>query len=257
MPDTPTHYRHARVLLVDDHRTYRVLMGALLDKLGVRYQSCDDGREALHRFINESFDLVISDCCMPVMDGFAMTRALRRHEHAKGLATVPVLAFSAGLAPADIRRCMACGMNGWLPKPVSLGALDEVLRYWLAPSAAGGWRDSPSVLRYEAVLPSRASLIEAFGSWDVVDPLLFNLVQEAYEDLAVLTCARTRLDAGLTAQRLHRLMGGMAFLGPTGLELRAMQLISAVNQTGVALNAWALEQFQQDVESYLQRLSHL
>ncbi|KAF1028749.1 MAG: Sensory/regulatory protein RpfC [Pseudomonas sp.] len=254
-PATSLPYHNARKLVVDDHRAYRLLMEALLAQLGLAHQACADGQQALELLASEPFDLVITDCRMPVMDGYAMTRQLRQREQAAGRATIPVLAYTATLGPDEIRHCMACGMNGWLTKPVGLAQLDEVLRDWLVPAAPHMPR--PRTCGRRPGLPSRASLIEAFGSWDVVEPMLFQLLQEAHEDLAVLAHACACLDASLTAQRLHRLVGSVAFLGTTGLEPRAVQLIARVNQLGVARNAWALEQFQQDVETYLQCLADL
>ncbi|HCT08193.1 MAG TPA: response regulator, partial [Pseudomonas sp.] len=79
---SPTIAPEARVLVVDDHCTYRLLLGSLLEKLAVAYQCCCDGQQALHALATEHFDLVISDCRMPVMDGYTLTRELRRREQA-------------------------------------------------------------------------------------------------------------------------------------------------------------------------------
>lgn len=254
-----SHWPHARVLVVDDHGTYRVLMGALLHKLGVAHRCCSDGQMALDVLSVERFDLVISDCRMPVMDGYVMTRELRRRETAEGRPSVTVLALTATLGPEEIRRCMACGMDGWLTKPIGFAQLREVLRYWLVPALSvgnvGTRTDISSVRR--GTIPSRASLIEAFGTWDVVEPMLFSLIQEAHADLAVLAAAQTMLDAGQVAQCLHRLAGSVAFVGETGLEGDAVALINAVQVCGVRLNQSGLDGYRQSVEHYLDYLAQL
>lgn len=256
---TLTFWSEARVLVVDDHRTYRLLLGSLLEKLGVAYQCCGNGREALQALVVRRFDVVITDCRMPVMDGYAMTREVRRREQVKGCAAIPVLALSASLGPEDISRCLACGMDGWLTKPIGLAQLREVLCCWLprpqSVATTGAGTHSHKARRIG--FPSRASLIEAFGSWDVVQPMLFSLIQEAHTDLAVLHQAQVSLDASRAAQCLHRLVGSVAFLGETGLESGAVALISAVRLVGVALNQSALDEFRQDVERYLEYLAHL
>ena len=250
---------HARVLVVDDHGTYRLLMGSLLTKLGVAHHCCSDGQMALEVLNVERFDLVISDCRMPVMDGYAMTRELRRREKAAGRPSVTVLALTASLGPEDIRRCMACGMDGWLTKPIGFAQLREVLRYWLVPAQSvgnvGKRMDSPAVRR--GTMPSRASLIEAFGTWDVVEPMLFSLIQEAHADLAVLAAAQATLDARQAAQCLHRLAGSVAFVGDTGLEGDAVALIHAVQACGVRLNQSGLDGYRQSIERYLDYLAQL
>ncbi|NVZ22931.1 response regulator [Pseudomonas costantinii] len=248
-----------RVLVVDDHRMYRLLLGAMLETLGVAHSECGNGEQALHAMSVQRFDLVISDCRMPVMDGYDLTREIRRREQQVGSVGIPIIALSGSLTLDDVRLCRACGMDAWLIKPLALAPLREVLQYWLSAPAS---RACMAVRDYVPVCwrknqASRTSLIEAFGSWDVVEPLLFNLLQEAYEDLAVLTQARARLDVTLTTQRLHRLVGSVAFLGATDLEPRAIELIAQVNCSGVVMNAWVLEQFQQDIEQYLQRLADL
>lgn len=247
----------ARVLVVDDHGTYRLLLSSLLEKLGIAHQCCCDGRQALDAMAAQPFDLVITDCRMPVMDGYAMTRELRRRERAAGSPARCVLALTANLGPLEIQRCLACGMDGWLTKPIGLAKLREVLCYWLsAPQARARAIEHPaSSLRVKR--PTRASLIATFGCWEVVEPLLLSLIQEAQHDLAALTQALAAHDATQTSQRLHRLMGSVAFLGNTGLEPEALRLIEQVSQSGVPGNAMALEVFFRDVESYLQYLRNL
>lgn len=256
---TPIPWSHARVLVVDDHCTYRLLLGSLLDKLGVAHQCCNDGEQALHRLAIERFDLVISDCHMPVMDGYVMTRELRRREQAGQHLPIIVLGVTASLGSEEIRRCVACGMDGWLTKPIGFAQLREVLRCWLPPpqsTCAAGERSGSATAR-NSTFATRASLIEAFGSWEVVEPMLFSLVQEAHADLAVLIHAQATLDARMAAQCLHRLVGSVAFLGETGLEGRALALIKGVHSSGMALNRTALDAFRHEVARYLDYLSRL
>jgi len=248
-----------RVLVVDDHSTYRLLLGSLLEKLGVIYQCCGNGQQALQRLAAESFDLVISDCRMPVMDGYAMTREVRRREKVERRSPIIILGLSGSLSPEEVRRCVACGMDGWLTKPISFAQLREVLRYWLPTpeSAVVDRRRSDVVSTHNKAFPNRASLIEAFGSWDVVEPMLFSLIEEAHADLAVLVHAQAVLDAKMAAQSLHRLVGSVAFLGETGLEVGAVDLIRRVQLIGMALSRSELDEFRHDVERYLNYLAYL
>lgn len=249
----------ARVLVVDDHYTYRLLLGSLLEKLGVAHLCCRDGQQALQTLAAESFDLVITDCRMPVMDGYTLTREWRRHEQAEGRAPIVVLGLTGSLGPEEIRQCVACGMDGWLIKPIGFAQLREVLLCWLpqfASTASAGNAASPAPVR-RPVFPSRAGLIEAFGSWEVVAPMVSSLIQEAHADLAVLTHAQAVLDATMAAQCLHRLVGSVAFLGETGLETAAVQLIRQVHSTGVGESHAALEAFRIDVGRYLNYLANL
>ncbi|PMV26466.1 MULTISPECIES: Hpt domain-containing response regulator [unclassified Pseudomonas] len=257
--DVPAHWQQARVLVVDDHATYRLLVGSLLQMLGVAHEACGDGRMALHALETGHFDLVITDCRMPVMDGFAMTREWRRREYGKSRPGIPIIAMTGRLGPEEIRRCLESGMDGWLVKPINLGQLHELLTQWLAPApllcARGRQPQSPR--RRRERFPSRDSLIATFGSWSVVEAMLTSLLREARDDLEVLVQARISGDATLTSQRLHRLAGSVAFLGATVLERRAAVLIDRVQANGVGRNRQALERFHRDVECYLQRLHQL
>ncbi|MGH8452823.1 response regulator [Pseudomonas sp.] len=258
MPQSP-HWQAIRVLLADDHGAYRLLIGSFLHTLGVAHETVEDGQQALDVLAVRPFHLVISDCRMPVMDGYAMTRELRHRESKTGAARIPVIALTACLDMAQIQRCVACGMDDWMLKPITLGQLREVLLYWL-PDPATYWRQArrpANLARLHGRYPTRASLIATFGFWEVVEPLLFCLIQEAHDDLAALDQARNDLDVALTTQHLHRLVGGVAFLGDTGLEQRAIHLIERVHRTGVTENRSLLERFNGDIERYLLYLASL
>ena len=258
-PAVPPHWQNVRVLLADDHRAYRLLIGAFLHTLGLAHEAVGDGRQALDALADRPFDLVISDCRMPVLDGYAMTRELRRREAQAGRVRIPVIALTACLGAEQVQRCMACGMDNWLVKPITLEQLRDVLRDSLpdphrqAPLSA---RPTGSVLP-RSRLPTRASLIATFGTWEVVEPLLFCMIQEAHDDLAALEHAGNTADAAVTAQLLHRLRGSIAFFGTTDLEPRTLQLIDQLCDAGVQVNRAALKRFHREVEGYLQYLANL
>ncbi|OPA93347.1 response regulator [Pseudomonas fluorescens] len=255
----PPHWQTLRVLLADDHRAYRLLIGSFLGALGLAHETVGDGQAALEALAAHPFDLLISDCRMPVMDGYALTLELRRREDLAGTARLPVIALTGCLGAEQIQRCVACGMDDWMLKPITLGRLREVLLYWLPnPDVRSHQPRRPvDLARLHGKFPTRASLIATFGFWEVVEPLLFCLMQEAHEDLAVLKQALNDADTVITTQRLHRLVGGLAFLGDTGLEQRAMLLIERVQRTGVAANTSLLKRFERDIEGYLSYLANL
>jgi CheY-like chemotaxis protein len=71
------------------------------------------------------------DCQMPVLDGFAATRAIREREQSQGLPRLPVIALTAGAFDEDRERCLAAGMDDFLTKPVDFDQLAATLRNWL------------------------------------------------------------------------------------------------------------------------------
>lgn len=123
----PFHWRQLSVLVVDDHSAYRLLLGGLLQKLGLGHETAADGYLGLVAFTTRPFDLVISDCQMPFMDGYSMARAIRQHECDTGMRRVPIIALTANLQNDSPKRCRDAGMDAWLLKPLTLEQLHAVL----------------------------------------------------------------------------------------------------------------------------------
>lgn len=245
-------YAALSVLVADDHGAYRTLLGWLLHKLGVDCELVADGQAALDALDQRPFDLVITDCQMPVMDGWHLAREIRRRERATGQGPMPIIAMSAARGAAEVQRCLGAGMDAWLPKPPTLEVLRHTLARWLRePGPVQGVR-APG-----KGLATRASLIETFGCAAAVEQILCVLLQEVKEDRVALALACERQDALLTVQRLHRLVGGIAFLGAAELESQGLQLIDAVRQSGVLPNCGWLEKFQNEIGRYQAYLSSL
>jgi signal transduction histidine kinase/CheY-like chemotaxis protein len=120
-----------RVLLVEDHPTNRMLAEAMLHKLGLAVVSTDSGREAAKVAHREAVDLVLMDCQMPEMDGLQTTALIRAQEAQIGAEPLPIIAMTARTTERDRERCLASGMDDYLPKPVKLAALGNCLARWL------------------------------------------------------------------------------------------------------------------------------
>ncbi len=129
--------RAARVLVVEDNAINRTVAGAMLERLGIVHEFAEDGRVALQRVRSDSFDLILMDCQMPVLDGYQTTTQLRRMATlARSGAPIPILALTATAFDEDRRRAAEAGMDGFLAKPLQLGALRAALEPWLACSLA-------------------------------------------------------------------------------------------------------------------------
>lgn len=111
-----------RVLVVDDSPLQRFVMRTMLRKLGVVAEEAVDGLDAIARASVDRFDIVLLDCRMPGLDGFATAEALSAASQPPWIAAV-----SADDEAADIERARAAGMRDYLVKPVDLRALARVL----------------------------------------------------------------------------------------------------------------------------------
>ena len=254
-PPSPQHWRELKVLLVDDHPAYGLLMGAMLERLGLAFEVCAHGQAALAILDVTRADLIFSDCQMPVMDGYAMTRELRRREQRDGMERVPVIAFTGKLGAREIQQCQAADMDAWLAKPVTFVQLREVLGDWLPGPRIS--ETAQPVTAVEGRWPSRARLGQLFGCTEALPGILASLVYEAELDLHALAQATDGLQAQATVEHLHRLIGSVAFFGATPLEMRGHQLIEAINRDGVARHLQRLFALRSDLMGYLKYVSFL
>ena len=115
------------VLVVDDHPANRLLMCQQLGYLGHRFTTEHDGAAGFKTWKEGTFDLVIADCNMPVMNGYDLTRAIRKYEQASQQRPCTVLGFTANAQPEERQRCAMAGMDDCLFKPISLTLLSQHL----------------------------------------------------------------------------------------------------------------------------------
>jgi len=130
--------RRRKVLLAEDNPVNVEVACAMLEGLGVDVCRAGNGEQALQSVRDDDFDLVLMDCQMPVMDGFAATAEIRRHEQRQGRArTLPIIAITANALQGDREACLAAGMDDYLSKPFTQLALGETIGRWITlPRAA-------------------------------------------------------------------------------------------------------------------------
>ncbi len=122
----------ASILVVEDNAINQMVAKALLEKLGISdVTMAENGAEAVRLCAERSFSLVLMDCQMPVMDGFEATRQLRESGFDQ-----PIVALTAGAVSDDRDRCLACGMNDYLAKPIDATLLAGALTFWLTSAVA-------------------------------------------------------------------------------------------------------------------------
>ena len=124
-----------RVLLVEDNPVNQKVALKMLHFCGVDSHLAANGQEALDELAHQAYDLVLMDCQMPELDGYAATRALREREQSQGLSRVPVIALTANALEGDKHRCIEAGMDDYLSKPLMLDDLSAMLQRWLLPPA--------------------------------------------------------------------------------------------------------------------------
>jgi signal transduction histidine kinase/ActR/RegA family two-component response regulator len=115
------------VLVADDNRTNRLVLGRMLERAGCRVAAAEDGVEAVEGWRRDGPDLILMDVSMPVMDGLVATGIIRDAEREGSLGRTPIVAVSAHVGEAHRARCLAAGMDEVLGKPFSQAGLASAL----------------------------------------------------------------------------------------------------------------------------------
>jgi PAS domain S-box-containing protein len=124
--------RSLRILVVEDNPVNQLLAVRVLQKVGHTTAIADNGQEALEALERETFDLVLMDVQMPVMDGFQASAAIRAKEQETGR-HLPIVAMTAHAMKGDRERCFEAGMDGYVSKPIEADALFTAIAAVLAP----------------------------------------------------------------------------------------------------------------------------
>jgi PAS domain S-box-containing protein len=146
-PDNIAAYRldGVRVLLAEDGTSNRKLISLVLERLGAVIDSAEDGQAAVELASKNSYDLILMDMQMPVMDGYTAATILRR----KG-ATLPIIALTAHAMRGDEEKCRAAGCSGFLTKPIDMDLLVRTV------AEAAGVRDGATPTAAETKSPQAA-----------------------------------------------------------------------------------------------------
>jgi PAS domain S-box-containing protein len=209
----------ARILVADDHPTNRALVARQLDMLGHHATVVADGNLALDALAKTRYDLLISDCHMPNLDGYALARRIRAAEHAGDHLTI--VGISASALPEQIQRCRDAGMDDFLTKPIQLQALATLLASHLggSPYAVPPPAAPPAALPAEppADVPGQmqwlATLIQAFGGRGQVRGFMLELLATCRADEAEYDGLETQ-DDRVRHELLHRMEGGLDIIEP-------------------------------------------
>jgi CheY-like chemotaxis protein/HAMP domain-containing protein len=259
-----------RILLAEDNEDNQEVTVALLQALGCEAEAVENGRLAVDRLENESFDLVLMDCQMPKMDGFAATREIRAREQAgresgSEARWPPIIALTGHATPGDRQECLAAGMDDYLTKPFTMDELREVLGRWLA-----GYGDTAS--RPEEKTADRSTAAEPesdprfdpavlrgladLGQGDEFVPRVVDKYLSASAGLlAALRDAVAAADPKAVAAAAHTLKSSSAQIGAVRLSALCKEL-EALGRSGSVEGAPELfDEIAGEYESICERLA--
>jgi PAS domain S-box-containing protein len=121
---------NALILVAEDNKTNQHIIHRILDRMGYAHEIAANGQDAIAMYEQGGYGMILSDYHMPVMDGFAMTTALREAEEG-GSRRVPIIALTADAMAATEQHCIAAGMDGFLTKPINTALLRATIEKWM------------------------------------------------------------------------------------------------------------------------------
>jgi PAS domain S-box-containing protein len=226
----PTGTIAGRVLAVDDYPINLEVLTGQLDILGVPVETATSGLDALTKWRNQPYALILTDIHMPDMDGFELTRQIRAEETLeKAGKRMPIIALTANALKGEADRCLAAGMDGYLTKPLTLGRLRETIERWMTdPSTSVSALNAPPERAID-----RAVISQMFGdNQAAIDRVLSRFADAGGELVADIVGAAgnpTRV-----ADLAHKLKGAARAAGATRLGDHAASLEQSADSGGIA-----------------------
>jgi two-component system sensor histidine kinase EvgS len=240
------------ILVIDDYPANRLLLSQQLSYLGHRVTDAEDGAHGLRAWRNQTFDVVITDCNMPIMNGYELARAIRDEEATRGLARSLVLGFTANALAEEKDRCAEAGMDDCLFKPISLRDLNLRLAA-VVPRPRSPTEDEPGdVGTGDIDLGSLEQLTR--GDRASINSLLSDLATSNAQDMAKLMRLFTQHDMPGLANLAHRVKGGARIIKAHSLiqACEALEVASEGLDTQVLTEA--VDALQQSMERLAEQL---
>ena len=117
-----------KILIVDDNELIRDLLKTMCSLYDLKTECVTNGQEAINAFQKDNFEIVLMDLDMPIMGGFEATRVIRQSERERNCKRTPIIAISGTTICNPHHMCLEAGMDGFLPKPIVLSEMFDVIR---------------------------------------------------------------------------------------------------------------------------------
>lgn len=219
---TPSGVR-LNILVAEDHAANRLLLCQQLEHLGHKAVPCDDGETAFAQWeaANPPFDLTITDCNMPRMDGYELTRRIRALEQSRGLGMHPIFGLTANAQSHIIQDCLDAGMTQCLFKPLGIETLSEQVS---AVTAQVERRDKAARTTGGELEKLRVLCPDAYA------PLVKELIDTNHQDATHLKQLLANQELKKISGVAHKIKGGAQLADALDLIEACVQLESLVHR---------------------------
>ncbi len=242
-------YRGRCVLLVEDNPLNQQVGQGLLARRGIEVSIASSGTEALQALNEKHFDLVLMDIQMPDMNGYEVTRELRKNPQ---LAEVPVVAMTAHATEDARQTCLDAGMNDFISKPIEPERLYSVLDHYLSLPVAESAQSRPEEQELFGELPGiaiREGLRHTGGNSDLYANLLFGFTRHHADDDEALRQLIERQQTDEARKLAHTLKGVAGSIGALELQGLYRRIESSLPETDEELLQTAIKAHRRVVES--------
>lgn len=215
-----------QILLAEDNPVNQKVATLILKKMGHTVITAADGVEVLALLQQGTFDIVLMDIQMPLLDGIETTRMIRKGEAESGAAAIPIIAMTAHAYKEYSTNCLAAGMNGFITKPIRGADLAEAIGRHFPPSP-----DSEAVLACPELPPpiDYQEVLERVGNdTEILHAIFDAFLQDAPQQMEILQESLRGNDRQLALRQAHTLKGCAANIGASRLRGIAAELERAI-----------------------------
>jgi CheY-like chemotaxis protein len=233
----------AYLLLVEDNAVNQELALEILQDGGLRVDVANNGAEAVEKVMKTDYDGVLMDCQMPIMDGFEATRKIRQDAR---FADLPILAMTANAMAGDKEKCLECGMNDHIPKPIDVAQLFLTMAQWIKPKKIG--------LEIEG-LDIKGALGRVVGNEKLLRKLLGRFVQTQADVTERIKMSISTNDMETAIREAHTLKGLAGNIGASLLFGFAVELEKILKEGKTDSFDSAIEILQVELSSLIKEIS--
>ena len=261
-----------RILVVEDKETNLVVAKALLNKLGFEPDSAKNGKEALEKVRSASYDIVLMDSQMPVMDGFEATRRIRELEAQGEVRSVRIIAMTANAFKQDRERCLEAGMDDFIAKPVQPKELSRIISRNRQTGPEKALTEEAGHAKEDEIIEKPASAVvqdnsdspvfagkemqERFdSSAELIRSVIDSFTAEAPDTLERMKKAVADNDADSLKNLSHALKGSAANAGAERIRQAALGMENAAAKGEIDRVAGMLDTMEDQLNQYMEETS--
>ncbi|CAN5813493.1 hypothetical protein BH23ACT11_BH23ACT11_01730 [soil metagenome] len=248
--------RQPHVLLAEDNPVNQKVATRMLEKLGFRIDLASNGRQVLDALEDAYYAAVLMDLHMPEMDGYEATAEIRRRESILNSRHTPIIAMTANTMRGDRAKALESSMDDYIPKPITLDQLREVLERWIPaesvhiPEDDADTADEVEVLDISALEVLRE--LQEDGKPDIVEELVSLALEGAANNIRDLKTAVAKDDAQAVYRLSHTLRGSSGNIGAN----RMSQICAALEESARSKDLVNAQELLSRLEREFERVKH-